>query len=112
MAPSAGAGTKICFMKSAAIALCFALLRKCQQLFKLPSAPGKRILGNNWLSTLCIVKNAWNEYFFIWMNNLHLVLKLGKTCLVLPHVQVYSCECKHLKLLYKEWCYFKISLVQ
>lgn len=79
MAPSAGSGTKICSLESAAIALCFALPSTYQHLLKLPCASERRMLGNNWLSVLRIVETAWNEYFFIWMNNLHLVLKLSKT---------------------------------
>lgn len=76
--------------------LCFTL--QYQRLLKLLCASGKRTLGKNWLTVFRIVKTAWNEYFFIWMNNLHLVLKLCKTwCLVLSHVQVCSCECKYFK---------------
>lgn len=79
MAPSAGSGAKICSLELAATALCFALPSTYQYLLELPCASGRRMLGNSWLSVLRIVKTAWNEYFFIWMNNLHLVLKLSKT---------------------------------
>lgn len=63
VALSTGSGTNTCSLKSAAIALCFALAPMCRHFFRLPSASGRGVLGSNWLSARCIVKNAWNELF-------------------------------------------------